>query len=302
MNSRAFAIVAVFLVQLLYGVNYTFIKIVLNGNYVKPLAFVILRVVGATILFWILSLFFKKEKIDKKDYLQFFYAAIFGVAINMMLFLKGLEFTTPIHASAIVTTTPIIILILSFFILKEKITNLKILGVFLGFCGALILTIYGKSSRVGDNVILGNTFIFINAISYSIYIILIKKLTSKYHPFTFIKWLFLFGTFLVLPFGYSELLEIQWQTFTPYIGFSVAFVIVGATFGTYLLNPLALTKLKASTVGIFIYLQPVIAGIFAIIMEVDSVNYVKVLAMLLIFTGVFLVSFKKNQQLPDEQA
>lgn len=300
MNSRAFAIVAVFLVQLLYGVNYTFIKIVLNGNYVKPLAFVILRVVGATILFWILGLFFKKEKIAKKDYLQFFYAAVFGVAINMMLFLKGLEFTTPIHASAIVTTTPIIILLLSFFILKEKITKLKILGVFLGFCGALVLTIYGKSSRVADNVILGNTFIFINAISYSIYIILIKKLTAKYHPFTFIKWLFLFGTFLVLPFGYSDLLEIKWQTFTPYISFSVGFVIVGATFATYLLNPLALTKLKASTVGIFIYLQPVIAGIFAIIMEVDSINYIKVLAMLLIFTGVFLVSFKKKQQLSNE--
>ncbi len=296
MNSRAFAIVAVFLVQLLYGLNYSFVKIVLNGNFIKPLAFVILRVVGATILFWILGLFFKTETIAKKDYLQFFYAAIFGVAINMMLFLKGLEFTTPIHASAIVTTTPIIILILSYFMLNETITKLKIFGVFLGFCGALILTVYGKSTRVADNVFLGNTFVFINAISYSIYIILIKKLTAKYHPFTFIKWLFLFGTFLVIPFGYNQFTEIQWQTFTPSISFSVAFVIVGATFATYILNPLALTKLKASTVGIFIYLQPVIAGIFAIVMEVDTVNYVKVLAMLLIFTGVFLVSFKKNQQ------
>ena len=226
----------------------------------------------------------------QKDYLQFFYAAVFGVGINMMLFLKGLEFTTPIHASAIVTTTPIIILILSYFMLNEKITKLKIFGVFLGFCGALILTVYGKSTRIADNVFLGNTFIFINAISYSIYIILIKKLTAKYHPFTFIKWLFLFGTFLVLPFGFNQFTEIQWQTFTPSISFSVAFVIVGATFATYILNPLALTKLKASTVGIFIYLQPVIAGIFAIVMEVDSVNYIKVLAMLLIFTGVFLAN------------
>ena len=301
MNSRLFAIIAVFLVQLLYGLNYTFIKIVLNGNYLKPFAFVVLRVAGAAILFWILSLFFSKEKIAKKDYLQFFYAAIFGVAINMMLFLKGLEFTTPIHASAIMTTTPIIILLLSYFMLGEKITKLKIFGVLLGFCGALILTIYGKSTRVADNVILGNTFIFINAVSYSIYIIIIKKLTAKYHPFTFIKWLFLFGTFLVLPFGYSELLEIEWQTFTPSISFSVAFVIIGATFATYILNPLALTKLKASTVGIFIYLQPVIAGLFAVIMEVDSVNYMKIIAMLLIFMGVFLVSFKKNQEPINEQ-
>lgn len=296
MNSRKFALLAVLLVQLLYGFNYTFAKIVMNGGYVKPFAFVILRVAGATILFWLFGLFFKSEKVEKKDYLQFFYAAIFGVAINMLLFLKGLEFTTPIHASAIVTSTPIIILILSSFFLKERVTKLKILGVLLGFCGAIVLTIYGKSPRAADNVVLGNTFIFLNAISYSIYIILIKRLTAKYHPFTFIKWLFLFGMFLVLPFGYHEFTEIQWETFTPYITFSVVFVIVGATFATYILNPLALTKLKASTVGTFIYLQPVIAGLFAIIMGVDSVNIVKIVAMLLIFGGVYLVSFKPKRK------
>lgn len=296
MNSRKFALVAVFLVQLLYGLNYTFAKIVMNGGYVKPFAFVILRVVGATLLFWLFGLLFPSEKIEKKDYLQFFYAAIFGVAINMLLFLKGLEFTTPIHASAIVTSTPIIILILSSFILKERVTNLKILGVLLGFCGAIVLTIYGKSPRAADNVVLGNTFIFLNAISYSIYIILIKRLTAKYHPFTFIKWLFLFGTFMILPFGYNEFKEIQWHTFTPYITFSVIFVIIGATFATYILNPLALTKLKASTVGTFIYLQPVIAGVFAIVMGIDSVNIVKIIAMFLIFGGVYLVSLKPKSK------
>ena len=292
MNSRKLALFALFMVQLLYGLNYTFAKIVMNEGYVKPFAFVVLRVTGATILFWLFGLFFPSEKVERKDFLKFFFAAIFGVAINMLLFLKGLEFTTPIHASAIVTSTPIIILILSSFLLKEKVTKLKILGVFLGFCGALVLTIYGKSPRAADNVVLGNTFIFINAISYSIYIILIKRLTAKYHPFTFIKWLFLFGLVLVLPFGYGELQEIQWDTFTPSITFSVAFVIIGATFATYILNPLALTKLKASTVGTFIYLQPVIAGLFAITMGVDIVNSVKIIAMLLIFAGVYLVSFK----------
>ncbi|MEO6346804.1 MAG: DMT family transporter, partial [Aquaticitalea sp.] len=228
----------------------------------------------------------------RKDFLKFFVAAIFGVAINMLLFLKGLELTTPINASVIVTITPIIILILSSFFLREKLTALKILGVILGFCGGILLTVLGKSTRVGDNLPLGNLFIFINVVSYSIYIIMIKKLTSKYHPFTFIKWLFLFGLFLVIPFGYSELQLIQWDTFTPYITFSVIFVIVGATFGTYLLNPLALRQLKASTVGIFIYLQPVIAGIFAIIMGVESENWIKIVAMLLIFLGVYLVTKK----------
>ena len=297
MNSRAFAIVALFIVQLLYGLNYTFAKTVINDDFVQPFALVVLRVGGASILFWLFSLLVPSEKIAKRDYFKFFVAAIFGVVINMLLFLKGLELTTPIHAAAIVTITPVIILLLSSFILKEKITALKIIGVALAFSGAIVLTIYGKSARIGDNVSLGNTFIFINAISYSIYIILIKQLSAKYHPFTFIKWLFLFGFFMVLPFGYNQLLDIEWQAFTPYATFSVVFVVVGATFGTYILNPLALSKLKASTVGVFIYLQPVIAGLFAIVMGADMMDAVKVIAMLLIFSGVYLVSIKPKKSI-----
>lgn len=292
MNRQKYALIALFMVQLLYGLNYTFAKVVINDSFVKPFSLVLLRVGGATILFWIFGLFFKQERIDLKDYVTFFFGALFGVAINMLLFLKGLELTSPIHASVIVTITPIIILILSSFFLSEKITRLKVLGVFLGFLGGILLTVLGKSTRVGDNVPLGNTLIFINAISYSIYIIIIKKLTAKYHPFTFIKWLFLFGFFLVLPFGYQETLEIDWPSFTSYAWFSVLFVVIGATFGTYILNPLALRSLKASTVGVFIYLQPVIAGIFAIMMGVDVVSPVKIAAMLLIFSGVYLVTKK----------
>ena len=292
MDKRLFAILAVFFVQVIYGLNYTFAKVLMNDHFVPPFALVILRVAGATVLFWACSFFLPQEKIEKRDFFKFFIAAIFGVVINMLLFLKGLELTTPINASVIVTITPIIILILSSFFLHEKITKLKVIGVLLGFCGGILLTALGTSTRVGDNLPLGNLMVFINVISYSIYIILIKKLTNKYHPFTFIKWLFLFGFFMVLPFGYSEFTEIQWQTFTPYVWFSVLFVVVGATFGTYLLNPLALRNLKASTIGIFIYLQPVIAGIFAIIMGVDSVGYVKIIAILMIFCGVYLVTKK----------
>ena len=295
MKSRAFAIFALFMVQLLYGLNYTFAKVVMNDNFIKPFAFVVLRVGGATLLFWLISIVLPKEKIERKDYFKFFVAAVFGVAINILLFLRGLELTSPIHASAIVTITPVIILVLSALILKEKVTALKVIGIVLALCGALVLTIYGKSTREADNVVLGNTFIFINAISYSIYIILIKQLTAKYHPFTFIKWLFLFGFFMVLPFGYNQLSDIQWETFTPKIYFAVGFVIVGATFLTYILNPLALSKLKASTVGVFIYLQPVIAGLFAILMGIDAIDAIKIIAMILIFSGVYIVSLKPKK-------
>ncbi|WP_299120925.1 DMT family transporter [uncultured Winogradskyella sp.] len=295
MNSRGFAIFALFMVQLLYGLNYTIAKTVMNENYIKPFGFVLLRVAGATVLFWLLSFFVPKQKIEKKDFIKFFVAAIFGVVVNMLFFFKGLEYTSPIHASSIMIIVPIIILILSSIILKESVTKLKIFGVVLGIVGALILTIYGKSARAGDNVPLGNLLIFLNAISYSIYVILIKQLTAKYHPFTFIKWLFLFGLIILIPFGYNELEAVQWQTFTPYTTFSVLFVIIGATFGTYLFNPLALNKLKASTVGTFIYLQPVIAGLFALAMGVDFIDSIKIGAMLIIFLGVYLVTVKIKQ-------
>ena len=295
MSSRGFAIFALFMVQLLYGLNYTIAKLVMNGNFIKPFGFVLLRVAGATFLFWLVSLVVPQEKIERKDFFKLFIAALFGVVINMLFFFKGLEFTSPIHASAIMTITPIIILVLSAYVLGEKITSLKIAGVVIGLIGALILTIYGKSARAGDNVSLGNVLIFLNAISYSVYVILIKKLTAKYHPFSFIKWLFLFGLIILIPFGYNELTEVQWETFTPNITYSVLFVIIGATFGTYLLNPLALNKLKASTVGIFIYLQPVIAGLFALYIGADFIDLLKISAMVLIFTGVYLVTKKPKK-------
>jgi len=292
MQNRIYALIAAFSVQLIYGLSFTFANDVIDGGFIKPYGFILLRLIGATAIFWIFSLFTTSEKIDRKDFLILFLASIFGIALNMLTFFKGLEYTTPIHASVIMITTPIIVLVLSVFFLKEKITLLKIGGVILGFSGAIILSVYGKSMRIGDNILLGNFLVFINAVSFSIYIIILKKLTDKYHPFTFIKWLFLFGLILVTPFGYEELSVVNWTTFSNYTIFSTVFVVVGATFGTYLLNPLALRYLKASTVSAFIYIQPVIAGSFAILMGSDTLNSIKLTAAGLIFIGVYLVTKK----------
>ncbi|WP_104735237.1 DMT family transporter [Hanstruepera ponticola] len=291
-NNRIFALFAAFMVQVIYGLTFTFANDVIDDGHIKPYGFILLRIIGATALFWLLSLFTPMEKVDRKDYFKFFIASIFGIALNMLTFFKGLEFTTPIHASVIMTVVPIVVLVLSAIFLKERITNLKFTGILLGFAGAIILSIYGKSTQIGDNILLGNTLVFINAVSYSIYLILIKKITDKYHPFTFIRWLFLFGLIMVIPFGYGELSEVVWTNFSPYIIFSVVFVILGATFATYLLNPLALRQLKASTVSTFLYIQPVIAGVFAIIMGSDTINSIKLIAASLIFTGVYLVTKK----------
>ncbi|WP_250433424.1 DMT family transporter [Hanstruepera flava] len=291
-NNRIFALVAAFMVQVIYGLSFTFANDVIDAGYIKPYGFILLRIIGAACLFWLLSLFTPIEKIERKDYIKFFVASIFGIALNMLTFFKGLEFTTSIHASVIMTVVPIVVLVLSAIFLKERITHLKFLGILLGFSGAIILSIYGRSAQIGDNILLGNTLVFINAVSFSLYLILIKKLTDKYHPFTFIRWLFLFGLIMVIPFGFDELSNVVWTSFPPYIVFSVVFVILGATFATYLLNPLALRHLKASTVSTFLYIQPVIAGIFAIIMGSDTLNSIKLIAAALIFTGVYLVTKK----------
>ena len=295
-KTRIFALIAVFLVQVIYGFTFTFANDVIDQGFIKPFGFIFLRVLGAAILFWILSLFTPKQKIATKDFLILFCASIFGIALNMLTFFKGLEYTTPIHASVIMTVVPIVVLVLSAFFLKERITGLKIVGILLGFSGAIVLSVYGKSSQAGDNILLGNLLVFINAVSYSIYLIIIKKLTSKYHPLAFIKWLFLFGFIMVLPFGYSEFTEIAWSAFTPYILFSVIFIVVGSTFFTYLLNPIGLRHLKASTVSTFLYIQPVIAGVFALLMGSDTMNMIKVVAALLIFSGVYLVTKKPKLQ------
>jgi drug/metabolite transporter (DMT)-like permease len=292
MNSRNSALIALILVQLFYGVTFTFANDVIVGGHITPFGFILLRVTCAAVLFWLFGLVVPSKKIDRKDFPKLIAAALFGVALNMLAFFKGLQYTTPINGSVIMITVPIIVLILSAIILKERITGPKVFGVGLGLSGALVLSLYGQSSSNGEDILLGNFLIFINAASYSYYLILIKKLTAKYHPYDFIKWLFLFGSIMVLPFGYNELSVVDWGSFPAYIWFSIGFVIVFATFGTYLLNPMALRTLKATTVSTFLYLQPIFAGLFAIIMGSDHLDLVKGLATLLIFIGVYLVTKK----------
>lgn len=289
MNSRNIALILAFLAALIYGISFTIAKDVMP-LYVKPYAFIVLRVLGATILFWIVGLFTPKEHIERQDFFRIFLAAIFGAALNMLTFFKGLSLSTPISASVMMLTTPILVLVLSSIILKERITFLKTLGIFIGLVGALVLIVYGQSIGSGENALLGNFLVFINAIAYSFYLIIVKRLTDKYHPLTFVKWLYLFGLFIVLPFGFTELQEIQWYQMSVNIYFKTFFIVVFTTFFTYLFNLFALTKLKPTTLSIFIYLQPVLASLFALLTNKDILTGIQILATILIFSGVYLVN------------
>ncbi|WP_025741983.1 DMT family transporter [Aquimarina pacifica] len=290
MSKRSLAFCAASLAAVFYAANYSIAKDVMP-HFVQPFGFIVLRVLGAGSLFWLVSFWGPKEKIEKKDYLRIFGAAIFGVGINMLCFFEGLNLTTPISASVIMTTVPICVLILSTIFLKEKLRTLKIIGILIGLSGALLIIVYGKgNSTTAPNPLLGNLLVFVNAASYAIYIILIKTITQKYHPLTFIKWMYTLGLLFVLPFGYNQLTEMQVHTI-PISGYlKIGYVLVFATFGTYILNIFAIKELKPTTVAVFIYVQPLLTSMFAIGFGKDTLDFIKIGGAILIFTGVYLVT------------
>ena len=290
MNKRTLAILAAIGATTIYGLNHTIAKGIMP-NYMGPLAVVVLRVVGASILFWLLSFFGPKEKISRTDYRRMLLCAVLGMGINMLVFFKGLALSTPINSAVIITITPIFVLILSIFLIKEKVTPRKIIGVIVGLSGALGLILFGNEIRQdAPNIALGNFYILLNALFYGAYLILVKTLIQKYHPFTFMKWLFSLGILICLPFGYQELTEVNWTNLPFEAIWKISFVILGTTFCTYLFNIYALTQLKASTVSAFIYVQPLIGIIYAVTTGQDTLTTVKIIAACLVLLGVYLSS------------
>lgn len=290
MTSRLWAILAATLATCIYGVNHTVAK-ALMPDYVGPFGLILMRVAGAAILFWFISIFTKNQKIETKDFPRIFGSAVFGMVINMLLFFKGLSFSTPINSSVIVTISPIIVFILSAFLIREKITWLKGSGAIVGLLGALILVLFGKEiSYNAPNIPLGNALILVNATSYGIYLIMVRPLTKKYSAITLMKYLFLVATIINLPICYAEFVQVDWQSLPFDAIWRIAFVVLGTTFLTYLLNIYALKEISASTLGVFVYLQPVIAISYAIFAGVDQLNLLKVIAAVLVFLGVFMVS------------
>lgn len=295
MNNRVLAIIAATIAGAIYGINHTVAKGVMP-DYIEPFGFIFLRVFGAAILFWLIGFWGPKEKIATSDWPRILGCAVFGMVINMLFFFKGLSLSTPINSSVIVTLTPVMVLILAAFLIGERITVLKSAGILVGLSGALMLIFYSADSTGNaPNIPLGNIFFMVNAFSYGIYLVLVKPLTAKYHPFTLMKWLFLLGVIINFPITIGEFTAVDWLHLPFEAIWKMAFVVVGTTFSTYLLNLFALRQLSASTISAFIYLQPLIAIAYAILTGADSLNTVKAVAAILVFIGVYMVSKKKTE-------
>ena len=212
------------------------------------------------------------------------------------MFFKGLSLSTPINSSVVITIAPVLLLVLSGVFLKERITIIKALGIALGLAGALALILFGEKTQPNaPNIPLGNMLFLVNAASYSIYLIIVKPLTAKYSAITLMKFFFLFAVMINIPIGYHEFLRVDWFDLELETIGQLAFVVVGTTVLTYLFNIYALKQLSPSVVGVFMYLQPLIATIFAILTGADTLTTIRVLAATLIFLGVYLTTLKKSK-------
>lgn len=290
-NKNITAHIALLLTNLFFAINLSAAKHLTSLQLAKPFGLNVVRVGVSVILFWILFLFKPvKVTIEKQDKIRLFWCALTGIAINQLLFLKGLSLTYPIHASLLMLTTPILIVFIAAWVLKEKIGLNKIAGLILGIAGAAILVTAKASAALGDNVILGDVMIIINAISYTIYFILVKPLMLKYNSVVIIRWIFTIGLVMVLPFGWTEFTAIQWSTFNSVDMWCMGLVVVTGTFLAYLFNIYGIKVLGPAAAGFYIYTQPFFATGIAMIFLKESLPLYKIIAAIFIFTGVYFAN------------
>jgi drug/metabolite transporter (DMT)-like permease len=281
-------------VAIIHGINYTVAKEVMPA-YIGPYGFIVLRQAFAVLSFFLIDLFLSgQNKPTSTDWKLIIVSSFFGAALNMLTFFKGLSLTSPIQAALIMVITPVLVTALSWFFLKEKLKPVGWTGLFLGLAGTVWLILRGNPGH-SFSISTGDLFIFINALSYAIYLVISKPLTGKYHFIWLTKWISLFGLLFTLPFGWREALSVEWTIIPAGALFSMAYVLIFTTLLSFLFFGYALTHTTTSVVSSYIYLQPLLATAFAIFTARDQLTWVKVVAGSIIFMGVYLVSKGKKE-------
>jgi len=292
MTRQVKAHAAVLLANIFFAISYIAIKYVVPGKLPAP-ALNLIRVVGSVILFWLLFLLKpSRAGIERKDIPSFFICALTGVTLNQILFVKGLSLTSAIHASLLALVTPILIIFFAAWFLKERLTWIKIAGIAMGISGAVILILMKDVSHTATNIVLGDVLVILNAVSYAFYFVFVKPLMRKYSAIHIIRWVFTIGLLFMLPYGWTSLGTTNWETFQFMHWLTVAFIIICATFLAYLCNIFGVSAIGASATGSYIYTQPVFTAILAIIFTGETLDWLKLLAAVLIFCGVYLANFK----------
>ncbi len=281
--------------EFMWGVSAPLGKVILAGG-VTPLMLTDCRMVGAAALFWVLSLFTGRERVEGRDLLLMFFASLFGIVLNQGLFLFGLGLTSPVNASIITTSSPIITMVLAAVFLGEPVSRLKVGGVFLGALGALILIAGGGGSGDAEGSPLGDVLVVAAQLSFSCYLVLFKRLTSRYSPVTLMKWMFTYASVCVIPFSYNEWACAGLGDVGSDAWWGVAAFVVGPTFVSYLLLPVGQRFLRPTVTAMYNYVQPIVATLAAVWMGVGGFSVLKGVAVVLVFCGVGMVTRSKSRE------
>jgi drug/metabolite transporter (DMT)-like permease len=284
---------ALFIPTVISGINYVVVKDLIP-EYMSPIAAIVLRIVGGTICFWLFHITTKSEKkIQRKDLWVLALLSLFGASLNQLAFYEGMIYTNPVNASVIMLMTPILVMAITVIVNKEKLRKRQFFGLLLGFIGAFLI-IGGSNLSFSGDTVRGDTLVLFNALLYGVYLVLVKPYMIKYDGVTVTKWVFLFGNFVVIPFGITDVFRIEWQLFTPYIWAVVAFIILLMTFVNFQMNAWAMQYVTPSLVGFYMYFQPFTATVIAYIVGKGELTLQTTFYSVLIFVGVYLVNKKSE--------
>lgn len=284
----------------MWGLMSPIAKFVMLGGIVTPLVVTDLRVFGAMLLFWLASFFGKREHVAPVDLMKLFGASLLAIVFNQGCFIFGVGLTSPVDASIITTSMPLVAMILAALILKEPVTGKKVLGIAAGATGALLLILgsnHGADAGrgVGSHYIWGDLLVLLAQCSYALYIVLYKNFVSRYSPVTIMKWMFTYSFLCLLPFSYDDLIATDWQALEWRETLSLVYIVVASTFLSYLLVIVGQKVLRPTVAGMYNYVQPLVASIVAVCWGMDTFNVTKILSVVLIFGGVYLVTASRSR-------
>lgn len=276
----------------IFGFNIIICKDLANSHLISPLGLFCIRSTFTAFLFWLVSFFLPREKVEKSDLLKIFFASMLGLFLTQLSFLKGITLATPLDTSIITSITPIFTMFVAAVALKEPITLKKVGGVLLSFLGVILLILNSVSLGGGATQTqpLGVVLIILNAFIFALYLGIFRPLIVKYHVVTFMKWMFLFSTLVSIPFGVGEFVSLDYAALSNEFILELLYLIVFATFVAYFLIPFGQKHLRPTVISLYSYLQPLIASVMSVCLGMDVLNWQKIVAAAAVFTGVILVN------------
>ena len=285
--------------NVMWGLMSPVAKFVMVGGAVTPLVVTDLRITGAMVLFWIASFFQKPERVAPKDLLKLLGASLLAIVFNQGCFIFGVGLTSPVDASIITTSMPLLVMVLAAIYLKEPITGKKVLGIAVGATGALLLILgshdVSEAKEAGNHYIWGDLLVLLAQFSYALYFVLFKNFVNKYSLITIMKWMFTYAFICALPFSYNDLLHTEWKSLQNTEIGALVFIVVGSTFISYVLIVIGQKNLRPTVAGMYNYVQPLVASIVAVCWGMDTFNFVKIISVALIFGGVYLVTNSRSK-------